>query len=127
MIWYIMISYHIYVYYIIHDVTDDMVYHEIMYDIVYYIVYEILQYIGRIGIPRLRKVASMYRTIEIGTFPGPTLAWAIWNETEPLACPPRMRSPFVFLYSLNAKCWQPSRSSSATNSRTTSSTRVHLA
>ena len=77
MIWYIMTSYHIYVYYIIHDVTYDMVYHEIMYDIVY----DILRYIGRIGIPRLRKVASMYRTIEIGTFPGPTRAWAIWNET----------------------------------------------
>ena len=95
MIWYIMISYHIYVSYIIHDVTDDMVYHEIMYDIVYYIVYEILQQIGRIGIQRFRKVASMYRTIEIGTFPGPTLAWAIWNETEPLACPPTMPSPFM--------------------------------
>ena len=65
MIWYIMKSYHIYVYYIIHDVTYDMVYHEIMYDIVYDIVYDILRYIGRIGIPRLRKVASMYRTIRV--------------------------------------------------------------
>ena len=50
-----------------------------MYDIVYDIVYKILQYIGRIGIPRLRKVALMYRTIEIGTFPGPTRAWAVGN------------------------------------------------
>ena len=45
-----------------------------MYDIVYDIVYEILQCIGQIGIQRLRKVASMYRTIEIGTFSGPTRA-----------------------------------------------------
>ena len=80
-----------------------------MYDIVYDIVYEILQYIGQIGIQRLRKVASMYRTIEIGTFSGPTRAWAIWYETKRFACPPRMQLPFVFLYSLNAKCWQPSR------------------
>jgi hypothetical protein len=62
-----------------------------MYDIVYDIVYEILQYIGQIGIQRLRKVASMYRTIEIGTFSGPTRAWAIWYETKPFACPPRMQ------------------------------------
>ena len=50
----------IYVYYIVYDITNDMVYHEIM------------SYIC--VIQRLRKVASMYRTIEIGTFSGPTRA-----------------------------------------------------
>ena len=34
------------------------------------------QYIGRIGMPRLMKVASMYSTMEIGTLPGPTFNWA---------------------------------------------------
>ena len=68
-----------------------------VYDIVCDIVYEILQYIGQIGIQRLRKVASMYRTIEIGSFSGPTRAWAIWYETKPFACPPRMQSPFAFI------------------------------
>ena len=32
---------------------------------------------GRIGIPRLMKVASIYSTMEIGTFPKPTRDWAI--------------------------------------------------
>ena len=65
--------------------------------------YNTLPYIDLMGIQRLRKVASIYRTIEIGTIPGPTRAWDIWKESEPLACPPRMRSPFAILYFFNWK------------------------
>ena len=80
------------------------------YDIIYYIIAcynEIIydgniishmnsQYMGRIGIPRLMKVASIYSTMEIGTLPGPTRDWAIWKDTDPLAWPPRMRSALAF-------------------------------
>ena len=51
------------------------------------------------GIPRLMKVASMYKTMEIRTFPAPTLNWASWNEMEPLVWPPRILSPSHYMNS----------------------------
>jgi hypothetical protein len=71
---------------------------------------------GRIGIQRLIKVPSIYSTIEIGAFPGPTSICASWNVREPFASHARIRSPHAFLYSLNAKCWRPANLTSASSS-----------
>lgn len=51
------------------------------------------------GIPRLMKVALMYKTMEIRIFPAPTLNWASWNEMEPLVWPPRILSPSHYMNS----------------------------
>ena len=50
-------------------------------------IWHVLLYTGRIGMPFLIKVPSMYRTIDTGTLPSPTRIWANWKDTEPLACP----------------------------------------
>ena len=77
---------------IVHDFVIYMIRYRILHEwVVCYIVYSIYdivydiydiscissQYMGRIGIPRLMKVASIYSTMEMGTLPGPTRDWAI--------------------------------------------------
>ena len=70
---------------------------QFIYEFIYEWIY--LQLIGRIGIPLLMKVASMYNTMEIGTFPAPILFWANWNEMEPFAWLPRILSA-KYMYEL---------------------------
>ncbi len=74
-----------------------------IYDIMYDISRNSL-YMGRMGMPCLMYVASMYRTMDIGTVPGPTRSCASSKVSDPLASPPNTRSPFASVLSLNPKC-----------------------